>query len=143
MRVLDTILLIDDDDTTNYLNKRLLIRLQVARKIQVANNGEEAIHYLLTHCQALTSEEEDRPELIFLDIKMPVMDGFEFLEEYNKLRPQLGCPSVISMLTSSASNLDINRLQQYGTVSKYLTKPLTERKVSEIMEEFFPEPTQP
>ncbi len=139
MRVLNTILLIDDDDTTNYLNERLLKRLQVAQNIKVVYNGEEGINYLKEHCHVSAATKDSVPELIFLDIKMPVMDGFEFLDEYHRLRPELVGDAIIIMLTSSTNQLDLNRLQQYQSIGKFLNKPLNEKHVIEIMAEFFPE----
>lgn len=136
MRLLNTVLLIDDDDTTNYLNQRLIKQLKIARNIQVATNGEEGIQYLKDHCLQ-PPDTASCPELIFLDIKMPVMDGFEFLDAYYHLQPRATVPSVIIMLTSSASRLDLNRLQRYPTVVKFLNKPLTATHVTEIMTEFF------
>lgn len=66
MQKLDAILLIDDDHTSNFLNERLLNRLQIARKIQIENIGEEAIFYLKRHCQSTNSKGYNNPDLIFL-----------------------------------------------------------------------------
>lgn len=137
MRVLNTILLIDDDETTNYLNQRLLRKMNVVHHIQVATNGEEGLQYLREHCLSSTTPTESCPDLIFLDIKMPVMDGFEFLDEYRLLSPLLPAQAIIAMLTSSVSQVDLNRLQQYDSIRKFLNKPLTEASVSEILTQFF------
>ncbi len=139
MRVLNTILLIDDDETTNYLNQRLLNKMNIARNIEVATNGEEGLHYLRKHCLAGSATAESCPELIFLDIKMPVMDGFEFLDEYRLLVPQIPVQAIIAMLTSSVSQLDLNRLEEYESISRFLTKPLTETTVMGLVNEFFPQ----
>lgn len=135
MKSVDTILLIDDDETTNYLNHRLLSRMQVAEDIRVVSNGEEALQYL----QRAFANEEDypRPDLIFVDIKMSVMDGFEFLEEYQKLAAGDKKQIVMLMLTSSASFYDLEKLKQFPDVRQHYSKPLTEADVREIMNEYF------
>ena len=131
--MLDLILLVDDDDTTNYLNERLLKEMQVARQILVLKNGREAIEYLKKANNAL----ENSPDLMFLDIKMPVMDGFSFLEEYHNSGLDAGDYVIIMMLTSSASFYDLERLKTYDKVKKHFSKTLTKHDVQEIMNDYF------
>lgn len=131
--LLDLILLVDDDDTTNYLNERLLKEMQVARQILVLKNGREAIEYLKKANNAL----ENSPDLMFLDIKMPVMDGFSFLEEYHNSGLDAGDYVIIMMLTSSASFYDLERLKTYDKVKKHFSKTLTKHDVQEIMNDYF------
>lgn len=135
MKELNTILLIDDDETTNYLNHRLLARMGVAPDIRVVMNGEEALEYL-EHAFA-SVEGYPRPDLIFVDIKMSVMDGFEFLEEYQKFTPEQKGDTVMLMLTSSASFYDLEKLKQFPDVRKHYSKPLAEGDVREILQEYF------
>lgn len=135
MKELNTILLIDDDETTNYLNHRLLARMGVAPDIRVVMNGEEALEYL-EHSFA-NVEGYPRPDLIFVDIKMSVMDGFEFLEEYQKFTPEQKGGTVMLMLTSSASFYDLEKLKQFPDVRRHYSKPLAEGDVREIMQEYF------
>jgi len=134
---LDLILLVDDDDTTNYLNRRLLNEMKVAKEIMVLKNGKEALDYLSRACGEVPSPEHPRPDLIFLDIKMPVMDGFSFLEEYHKLGLDSSDFVIILMLTSSASFYDLERLKNFSKVKKHFSKALTKHDVQEIMKEFF------
>lgn len=130
-----TILLIDDDETTNYLNHRLLSRMQVAENIRVVTNGEEALQYLE---KAFTNTPDfPKPELILVDIKMSVMDGFEFLEEYQKLDNGKKDNIVLLMLTSSASFYDLEKLKQFPDVRQHYSKPLTESDVRDIMNQYF------
>ncbi len=131
---LDLILLVDDDDTTNYVNKRLLTRLNVAKEIKVMTNGQEALTYLQN---AAAGNGEVNPDLIFLDIKMPVMDGFTFLEAYEKHDWGPGKPIIIMMLTSSASFYDLERLKQYKKVKRHISKALTDADIREILQEYF------
>lgn len=135
MKRLNTILLIDDDDTTNYLNHRLLNRLEVAPDIRVVMNGEEALDYL--NNSFADAEGYPCPDLIFVDIKMSVMDGFEFLEKYQQYTPEQKEKTVLLMLTSSASFYDLEKLKQFPDVRKHYSKPLAEADVREIMQEYF------
>src|SRR5688572_10056858 len=98
--MLDLVLLVDDDDTTNYLNKRLLTDMKVAKEILVLKNGREALDYLSKACDSQLDGALKCPDLIFLDIKMPMMDGFEFLEEYQRKGLDAGNHVIILMLTS-------------------------------------------
>ncbi|MFT2010662.1 response regulator [Pontibacter sp. 13R65] len=134
---LDLVLLVDDDDTTNYLNKRLIGEMQVAKEIMVLKNGKEAIEYLSEACNNKDESEKRCPDLIFLDIKMPVMDGFTFLEEYQRRGLDASEHIIIMMLTSSASFYDLERIKNYKRVKKHYSKALTKHDLKEIMAEFF------
>ncbi|AMM50971.1 response regulator receiver protein [Rufibacter sp. DG15C] len=130
---LDLVMLVDDDDTTNFVNKRLLLKLGVAKEILVKKNGVEALEYLRE------AEEEGSqnpyPDMIFLDLKMPVMDGFKFLDEYHKQERRKGM--IILMLTSSASFYDLERLKNYEHVKKHFSKALTENDIKDIMSQYY------
>ncbi|MFB9863460.1 response regulator [Rufibacter immobilis] len=133
MKRLNLILLVDDDETTNYLNKRLLTRMDIADRIEVVTNGEEALAFLN---KAIT-DGNPLPDLMFLDIKMPVMDGFEFLDQYHQLPPTAQKCILVMMLTSSASFYDLEKLKQYSAVEQHISKPLEEAHVREILAEHF------
>ncbi len=135
MKPIKTILLIDDDETTNYLNHRLLTRMNIANEVRVVTNGEEALDYLSKAFAG--SADAPLPELIFVDIKMSVMDGFEFLDEYQKFDEADKSRTVMMMLTSSASFYDLEKLKGYPEVHKHYSKPLAEADVREIMQENF------
>lgn len=141
MKPLDLILLVDDDETTNHVNLRTLKRTNIAHDIKIFMNGEQALAYLKSAC--LNHYENKAaypcPDLIFLDIKMPIMDGFEFLDEYQGLNLNTAAPTKIMMLTSSASFYDLNRLEKYDVVKRHFPKPLSDYDVKQIILDFFPE----
>jgi CheY-like chemotaxis protein len=139
MKPLNLIVLVDDDETTNYVNNRTIQRTQVAREVKIFNNGEQALQFLQSVCQAGGA---GCPELIFLDIKMPIMDGFEFLDTYKQLGLSTTAPTQIMMLTSSASFYDLKRLETYQEVKRHFSKPLTDQDIKEIIREYFPPHTQ-
>jgi len=134
MRKLNHILLVDDDTINNFINEKLLKKLDIANKISVALNGEEAITLLKRICDG--QEDLLCPELILLDINMPVMDGFEFLEKYKGLNFPEKQSVIIVMLTTSTNPNDTERLNKAG-ISGYINKPLTEDKIRGLMQEYF------
>lgn len=71
-------MLVDDDDSTNYLHKIIIEEMRITEQISIARNGQEALDKISDHIK-----DDQCLDLIFLDINMPVMDGFEFLQEYN------------------------------------------------------------
>lgn len=135
--ILDLILLVDDDETTNHVNKRLLTKLNVAREIKVMYNGKEAIEYLSSACGDAKNSAHICPDLIFLDIKMPVMDGFDFLEAYEAADLGKNNQVIIIMLTSSASFYDLERIKTFKKVKSHISKALTESDVKEVLREHF------
>ncbi|TXK51588.1 response regulator [Pontibacter qinzhouensis] len=138
MRKLSGILLIDDDDTTNFLNQRLLERMQVTDQIRTFVNGKQAFDYLYN----VSNNNYDpsnanyfAPELIFLDINMPVMDGFEMLELYERLDKDFRSKIVMTVLTTSTHPHDTTNSANYA--AEYLTKPLTIEKIKYLFEKYF------
>ena len=129
-------LLVDDDPTTNYLNRKLLQRLNVTAQVREALNGQQALDLLATSCT--TPDAPTCPALVFLDVNMPVMDGFAFLETYQQL-PLAQSPIIIVMLTTSLHPADVQRANQLP-VAGFLTKPLTAEKVAQVLADHFAHP---
>lgn len=140
MRKLSGILLIDDDDTTNFLNQRLLDRMEVTDHIRTFVNGKQAFDYLYNvsnNNYETESSEYFKPELIFLDINMPVMDGFEMLDLYERLDPEFRKQIVMVVLTTSTHPQDTANSKKYN--AEYIIKPLTADKVNELLKKHFQE----
>ena len=135
MAALSCVLLVDDDDTTNYLNQTLLRRMAIADAVLVAGNGQEALDLLHRHCASAASP--TCPALVLLDMKMPLMNGFEFLQAYTRCRPTDNPAAVIIMLTTSLNPRDVAQLHGLP-ISGYLTKPLTRDKITQVLLEHFP-----
>jgi CheY-like chemotaxis protein len=138
MKKLSGVLLIDDDDTTNFLNQRLLERMQVTDNIRTFVNGKQAFDYLYNVSNQnyeYTDENYFQPELIFLDINMPVMDGFELLDLYERLNPEFRKKIVLAVLTTSTHPQDTDATLKYS--AEYLTKPLTADKVNGLIKKHF------
>ncbi|HTF81612.1 MAG TPA: response regulator [Cytophagales bacterium] len=121
------ILLIDDDEINNFLNKRLFLKLGIAEEVAVVLNGAEGLKFIKEHC----GNGNSCPELIIIDINMPVMDGFQFLKHFQDMPLERKGDIVLVMLTTSSSPLDLELVSKYQ-VSGYVTKPLTEEKINYI-----------
>lgn len=116
---MNKVLLVEDDETTNFISK-LILKSAGIDDVKEALNGKEAFDYIENAC----------PDIIFLDIKMPVMDGWEFLDEKKTKAP---CKKLkIAMLTSSVHPVDKKRAENYPCVIAYLEKPLTKEKIDEV-----------
>jgi len=114
------ILLVDDNDIDTYITNHIVKKSQIAEKITIKNSGIKAIEYL----QSIKESAEEFPDLIFLDIGMPIMNGFGFLEEFVKLPLVIANHCSVVMLTSSNDQNDIDRAMNYSVVKKYFVKPL-------------------
>jgi CheY-like chemotaxis protein len=130
---LDSVLLVDDDHTTNYLNQLLLKRLSITDTVLVALNGQEALDTLLARYQQAPAA---APVLVLLDVKMPVMDGFEFLEAYSQLSLAQQNAIVIVMLTTSLHPADVERMRQLN-IAGFMSKPLTQAKLEDVLKAHF------
>ncbi len=128
---LSCILLIDDDKSCNFFHERLLKKMECVESIVVANDGKEGIDFL--------KSKQNRPNIIFLDINMPKMNGWEFLEEYENLDEQEKSEIIVVMLTSSLNPDDRTKAENYGTVKAFNPKYLDKEAVDKILEEHFPE----
>ncbi|SHM19965.1 response regulator [Hymenobacter psychrotolerans] len=132
---LRNVVLVDDNETTSFLNNRLLNRLEVAERIHTFSRAEQAFQFLWGRDQTGVTA-DDVPELVFVDLKMPGMDGFEFLKLYNELPADARQKTVLAVLTTSMHAADTARVAQYPDV-EYLAKPLTEEKMEKLMKKRF------
>ena len=135
-RKLHTVLLIDDSEADNFIHARRIRKAGVAEEIVIKHNGREGIDYLR---QTNPDGSHPQPEIVFLDINMPVMNGWEFLQEYAQLPEHQKAGTVVTMLTTSVADTDRKRAAEYDDVVRYIEKPLTGDKLTEIISEFYPD----
>lgn len=135
--MLDKILCVDDDPITLMLCKKVVERVQFAKEIIIANNGEEAINYF----DALFKERKSNdtlvyPKLVLLDLNMPVMDGWEFLETYiSRNYHNIFDSTRFIVLSSSIDPYDINRSKTYPIIG-FLSKPVTKDMLENLKPQF-------
>lgn len=133
--MLDSVLCIDDDPITLMLCKMAIVKASFSNEIATAKNGEEALQYFDTIKQTnLNSEFKKIPQLIFLDLNMPIMDGWEFLErfsskdyaDFNKLN--------IIILSSTIDPEDLKKSKKYPMVIDFLSKPISKEMLDYLKE---------
>lgn len=137
---LNCILLIDDDEPTNYLNKVTLEEAGCTDHVHVTQSGQEALDYLSG--DSSSDKAADRPlhpELIFLDINMPAMDGWEFLNKYKSLPRDRKGEIIVIMLTTSLNPDDEIRTRMIPEIAGFENKPLTLPIIEGIINRHFPE----
>jgi CheY-like chemotaxis protein len=136
---LNCVLLIDDDEPTNFLTQMIIESADCAIDIQVATSGEKALEYL-TKIKKENEGANDPPfpELIFLDINMPAMNGWEFLKKYNELEKHHKENIVIIMLTTSLNPDDRLISKNIAHIAGFENKPLTQEKLDALLKRFFP-----
>ncbi len=125
------ILLVDDDSIANFLIEKIVQSTGLARNISKAMNGKEALQFF--------TEENDLPEVILLDLNMPIMNGFEFLQAFKKLEPEKKANVLIILVTSSSNPSDMEKAKSLG-IRYYLTKPISADIIKSIMTEEFAKP---
>ncbi len=126
--MIDLVMLIDDNETDNFISKRIIELTRFAHRVEVTSSGKGALEYLRQH----QDDPGNLPDLIFLDINMPIVDGFMFLYEFENLNALVQEKCKVIILSSSDNQRDINRLINNEYVIKYVTKPLTQGALDEI-----------
>lgn len=128
-KALNCILLVDDDAVTNLMHKRLIARGGLARRVDVVTDGVAALEYL----NACNQQQQGVPELVLLDINMPRMSGFEFLDEYTNLPAALRNEQRVLMLSTSMLSSDKARAARNSCVAGYESKPLRATDIERIV----------
>jgi CheY-like chemotaxis protein len=135
---LNCVLLIDDDEPTNYMSSMLLEERDCAEQIKVAESGAMALNYLTSSEQSSFDPEHfPCPDIIFLDINMPAMDGWEFLDNYKRLETKHRGKVIIIMLTTSLNPDDKVRAQSIPEISGFENKPLTTEMIDRVLNKYF------
>jgi CheY-like chemotaxis protein len=137
MKKLNCILLVDDNPADNEFHRIKIKKADVCNQIKVVTSGQAALDYLHKSGEPGQAEEFPKPDLIYLDINMPGMNGFEFLEEYKKLDENLKSKVVIVMLTTSLNPDDRERALSTKQVTEFQNKPLTIETLHDIIEKHF------
>jgi CheY-like chemotaxis protein len=123
------VFVIDDDDIYQFTIGVTLKSIPQVGSINTFCDGAEALEHILAH----QNEENELPDIIFLDINMPVMDGFQFMEEFNELLPKLNKNIKVYMVSSSMDPKDMKKAKRIDEISDYLVKPLNSKDIKEIL----------
>lgn len=121
--------IVDDDQTFVFLTKKTISSTHIESQISEFNDGQEAIDFL----RNIAGNAELLPDIIFLDIFMPILDGWGFLEEYKLLLPKLAKKIEIFIVSSTIAPHDIERAKSHPMVSDLFIKPLVKDKIIELL----------
>lgn len=129
MTTLKTLTIVDDDDIFVFLTTKIIEQTNLVDLIKVFGNGLDAINFLKEN----KNNVDALPDIILLDLSMPIMNGWQFLEKYNKLNPTIGKKITIYICSSSISPDDITRAKTISEVSDYIIKPITKDKLIDLI----------
>ncbi len=121
--------IIDDDPIFIYGTRRIMKEVDFCDNILVFNNGQDAIEGL----KELIDKGEDLPEVLFLDLNMPIMNGWEFLEDFVKIPNPDGKKVIIYIISSSVDPRDLERIRNYKMVNNYILKPLSPQDLENVL----------
>ena len=127
------IMLVDDNPDDNFFHERVIRNNHFTDCVIVKESATDALAYF----KSGTKDDTSKIGIIFLDINMPGMNGWEFLEEYNKLDKALQSGIIIVMLTTSDNPDDKLKAERWGLISGFKTKPLTKKMMDDIIEQYF------
>jgi CheY-like chemotaxis protein len=125
-KAFDIVMLIDDNEIDNFINERMIKGCHFSENVYVNTGTQSAVEFLKNLTVKEDVRKEHLPSIIFLDINMPILDGFHFLDEFEKLENGLTKDIKIILLTSSIDPADLTRSEKYGCVKGFLHKPLTQ-----------------
>ncbi len=121
-------MLIDDNEIDNLINQKMIEAAAITKHIYTHTGAKSAIEFL-RNIEKLEVADKVLPDVIFLDIDMPLMDGFQFLDEFEKFGNLVKKKCKIVMLTSSINPQDFNKAKKYLNVKLYLNKPLSHESI--------------
>jgi len=130
---LNCVLLVDDDDATNFINKMYITKADCTEELHIAKDGQEALDFL----KKSVDGSYPHPDLIFLDINMPKVNGWEFLQKYKELDTFQKGDIIIVMLTTSFNPYDQIKAEETEEITGFRHKPMTKNLLDGILHEYF------
>jgi CheY-like chemotaxis protein len=126
------VMLVDDNEIDNYINEKIIKGSCFSDIVYVNTSSTSAIEFLRNLSFNKELRKDHLPSVLFLDINMPILDGFQFLEEFEKLDEDIKSFVKVAILTSSIDPADLERSHKYGAVCRFLNKPLTEESLKTL-----------
>ncbi len=120
--------IIDDDEIYLFSVKKVIEINKLSQRVLEFRNGQDAIDFFVRS----SANHQELPDVILLDINMPVMNGWEFIEEFKKIRPLLSKDITLYVVSSSVDKSDVDKAKSFSTVHDYLIKPITVSQLKNI-----------
>ena len=127
-----SVMLIDDNEIDNFINMKRIEGSGFASNVLVHTGSRSALELLDNYARTETLPEEMKPGVIFLDINMPILDGFMFMDEFEKLKPAFRDKMAVIMLTSSINPNDAEKANKHPLIAGFINKPLTEKHLKAL-----------
>lgn len=131
MQAVKNVFLIDDDKLFVFLIRKTISLTGIPTKIDDFSDGMSALDYF----KKIADQPEILPDVVFLDLRMPIMDGWEFLEAYQEVEPLLKKKNKLYVFSSSISPHDIERAKGFGVVTDFIVKPILKEQFAEILQD--------
>ncbi|MCG2418831.1 response regulator [Aequorivita sp. F47161] len=129
MNNIQNICIIDDDSIYQYAVTATIKAYKLADQVLVFSDGEEALDFIRDNIDS----SENLPDVILLDLNMPVMDGFQFMDEYKLIKPKVGKKISVYMVSSSVDPQDVEKAKQISEISDYIIKPIKPKELASIL----------
>jgi len=136
---LEEILLVDDDTPTNFIHKKVIEKSQVDVAVKAVTSAQEALDFLTKTGKYQQEEDVVKPGIIFLDINMPGLNGWDFMDRYHQLDAHDKAHIIIIMLTTSLNPSDEERALRNYEIADFLHKPLRPDTMENLAKKYFPE----
>lgn len=134
---LECILLIDDNELTNFVHTKVIQKSEIETTIIGVTNVEDALDFLTQKGEFENTAEAPRPGIIFLDINMPGLTGWDFMEYYRNIDSALRAKVIVVMLTTSLNPEDREKALLDGQIVDFLPKPLRSHMLDDLVEKYF------
>lgn len=121
----NNVLLIDDNEIDNFINKQILTANRISKNIFVSVDGEIALDFVNNFINSVEGQQDACLDVVFVDLNMPIMDGFEFIMNFKKINNEKLIKCKIIILTSSILNADRIKVEKMDNSIIFLNKPLT------------------
>lgn len=130
MKKINLLCVVDDDEIYTFLIKRIIKLAQVAENTIFFKNGQEALEFFIEH----KTKPEELPELILLDINMPILDGWQFMDGFSQLASRLEKDITVYMISSSEDQDDYERAKSISRIKDFVRKPIDKDVLIELVE---------
>ncbi len=132
MNKVKTLGIVDDDKIYTFLIKKTIEQTNLVDMVKIFDNGLNALNFLKKNA----ANHDSLPEIILLDLSMPIMDGWQFIEEYANIKTEIKKKVVIVMWSSSVNPINIERASKISEISKYIIKPMKLEEVKMVFDDF-------